>query len=87
MVHDITTPRFPLWTAQAEPQWSWLVEGELVDVLRGSRWLNRSHVDALAPDGTVIWLIDVTTGCRTLHLATDGLTIRPCSPWASHLVQ
>ncbi|MEY9776468.1 hypothetical protein [Arthrobacter sp. MW3 TE3886] len=40
--------------------------------------MTRSRVDDLAGDGTVVWLVDVATWCRTPHLCTDGLTLTPC---------
>jgi len=72
----VPEPMTRTWAARMF--WTQLVPGEFVDVWRGSRWVSCSRVDDLAGDGTVVWLVDVATGCRTLHLDTDGLTLTPC---------
>jgi hypothetical protein len=68
-------------TGPARVFWTRLVPGDLVDVWRGSRWVSRARVDDLTGDGTVVWLVDLATGCRTLHLDRDGLTLTPCPLW------
>jgi hypothetical protein len=49
--------------------------GEVVEVRREYGPLSRAQVDTLNAEGTVIWLRSEGIGLRTLHLATDPLTL------------
>lgn len=60
--------------------WTNFALGELVDVWRGSHWIGCSLIDDMTTDGSTIWLVDMSTGCRTLHLETDGITLTPKAP-------
>jgi len=55
--------------------WTNFVPGELVDVWRGSGWIGCSRIDDMTSDGSTIWLVDIPTGVRTLHMDTDGITL------------
>lgn len=64
--------------------WTNFVPGEVVDVWRGSRWIGCSRIDDMTSDGSAIWLVDIPTGVRTLHMDTDGITLMPRTPTKAH---
>ncbi|MFF2317811.1 hypothetical protein ACFVTE_16255 [Arthrobacter sp. NPDC058097] len=55
--------------------WADLEAGRWVDVMNEAGQLERACVDAVTPDGSIIWLVTEGTGARSLHLSTDPVTL------------
>ncbi|BCW62842.1 hypothetical protein [Arthrobacter sp. StoSoilB22] len=70
-----TAPGGILPTGRIVRDWAQLAEGSWVEVVSETEPLVYARVDAVSPDGSIIWLVTAGTGLRTLHLDTDLITL------------